>query len=367
MFKSSLFLILVILPIALQSDRIAKLENTDAGRTVLNTLMIQTKLKGVNADAIKTVLEATQVSNQNGMEAYEKQATQEKEACANDAKTLKANLQEAVAKRYTLEKTNESTKLLKNRKSDYAKSLQAEVNGYEAFLGDIKKGQDAWNAFYESMMNSIKSAQENLGKIRVMVNKSNPHNAASFAEVQSTESLANEIKANLEYRFYDTLGMKPILTGLVEVAAKGITTDQFYKISHTMDLIDSFLADKRNNLIEDNEYESTLSNSLINSINDSVTSTKSELDIVNGLISSLDTRIGLLSTAVQNAVQLATYARNVLEARSDICADFSKTYFNHVRRYNNVRLTIAELSNTFDEEYKDFESFLQKKIRTSTD
>ena len=205
MIKSSVFLILVILPIALQSDRIAKLENTDAGRTVLNTLMIQTKLKGVNADAIKTVLEATQVSNQNGMEAYEKQATQEKEACANDAKTLKANLQEAVAKRYTLEKTNESTKLLKNRKSDYAKSLQAEVNGYEAFLGDIKKGQDAWNSFYESMMNSIKSAQENLGKIRVMVNKSNPHNAASFAEVQSTESLANEIKANLEYRFYDTL------------------------------------------------------------------------------------------------------------------------------------------------------------------
>merc|ERR1712032_1732141 len=37
-------------------------------------------------------------------------------------------------------------------------------------------------------------------------------------------------------------------------------------------------------------------------------------------------------------------------------------YFHHVRRYNSVRLTIAELSNTFDEEYKDFESFLQKKM-----
>jgi hypothetical protein len=174
--------------------------------------------------------------------------------------------------------------------------------------------------------------------------------------------LVNEVKANLEYRFYDTIGMKPILTGLVEVVAKGITTDQFYKISHTMDLIDQFLADRRNNLIEDNEYESTLNNSLTNSMNDSVTSTKSEVEIVNGLISSLDTRIGLLGTAVSNSVQLSIYAREVLESRAMICADFAQTYFNHVRRYNNVRLTIAELSNTFDEEYKDFESFLQKKM-----
>merc|ERR1740139_1027823 len=122
-----------------------------------------------------------------------------------------------------------------------------------------------------------------------------------------------------------------ILTGLVEVAAKGISTDQFYKISHTMDLIDNFLADRNNNLIEDNEYENTLNASLTNSINDSVTSTKSELEIVNGLIGSLDTRMGLLGTAVQNAVALSTYARNVLEARVAICADFAKTYFNHVR------------------------------------
>merc|ERR1711957_1144752 len=275
----------------------------------------------------KTVLEASQVSNKNGLDNFEKQAVVEKEACAADAKTLKASLQEAVSKRYSLEKTNESTGLLKTRKEDYAKSLEAEVGGYTAFLGDIKKGQEAWTSFYESM--------------------------------------ANEIRANLEYRFYDTLGMKPILTGLVEVAAKGISTDQFYKISHTMDLIDNFLADRNNNLIEDNEYENTLNASLTNSINDSVTSTKSELEIVNGLIGSLDTRMGLLGTAVQNAVALSTYARNVLEARVAICADFAKTYFNHVRRYNSVRLTIAELSNTFDEEYKDFESFLQKKMSES--
>jgi len=129
-----------------------------------------------------------------------------------------------------------------------------------------------------------------------------------------------------------------------------------------MDLIDNFLADRRNNLIEDNEYETTLSASLVNSLNDSVTATKSEEEIVNGLVSSLDTRIGLLSTAVTNAVQLATYAEKVLEARNNICENFSNTYFNHVRRYNDVRLTIAELSNTFDDEYKDFEAFIQKKM-----
>merc|ERR1712160_165032 len=128
---------------------------------------------------------------------------------------------------------------------------------------------------------------------------------------------------------------------------------------------DNFLADRNNNLIEDNEYENTLNASLKNSINDSVTSTKSELEIVNGLIGSLETRMGLLGPAVQNAVTLSTYARNVLEARAAICIDFAKTYFNHVRRYNSVRLTIAELSNTFDEEYKDFESFLQKKMSES--
>merc|ERR1712032_1422873 len=244
------------------------------GKTVLNTLMIQTKLKGVNAEAIKNVLEASQTQNQNGLDNFEKQAVAEKAACAADAKTLKANLQEAVSKRYTLEKNNESSSLLKERKADYAKSLESEVGGYTAFLGDIKKGQEAWTAFYDSMSGSIKAAQANLAKIRAMVEKSNPHNAASFVQTESKESMANEIRANLEYRFYDTLG-KPILTGLVEVAVKGITTDQFYKISHTMDLIDNFLADRSNNLIEDNEYETTLNNSLTNSINDSVTSTNS--------------------------------------------------------------------------------------------
>jgi hypothetical protein len=362
MLKSSFFLILVILPIALQSDRLAKLENTVAGKTVLNTLLIQTKLKGVNAESIKTVLEASQTDNQNGLDKFEEQAKVEKASCEEDSKTLKASLQEAVSKRYTLEKTNESTKLLKERKAQYVKSLQAELDGYNAFLADVQKGQSAWSAFYESMLGSIKSAQQNLQKIREVVAVANPHNAVSFAQVQSKEALVNEIRSNLEFRFYDTIGMKPILTGLVEVVAKGITTEQFYKISHTMDLIDNFLANRRNNLIEDNEYESTLNASLTNSMNESVTSTKSEMDIVKGLISSLDTRVGLLGTAVNNAVQLATYARNVLEARRAICQDFRNTYFAHVRRYNDVRLTIAELANTFDEEYKDFQSFLERKM-----
>lgn len=361
MFKSSLFLILVIMPIALSSDRLAKLENTDAGRTVLNTLMIQTKLMGVNAESIKTVLEGAQNHNQNGHEAYEKQAQAEHESCAEDAKTLRHNHQEAVSKQYTVEKSRESTALLKNRKNEYADSLHEEINGYNAFLGDIKKGQEAWNNFYNSMMNSITTAQKNLGQIRAMVEKSNPHNAASFAQTESKESMANEIRSNLEYRFYDTLGMKPILSGLLEVAAKGISVDQFYKISHTMDLIDNFLADRRNNLIEDNEYENTLNASLTNSINASVMSANSEVEIVTGLMGSLDTRMGLLDTAVQNARQLAHYARQVMEARNHICENFAQTYFQHVRRYNEVRLTIAELSNTFDQEYKDFEAFLQMK------
>merc|ERR1712222_148858 len=87
---------------------------------------------------------------------------------------------------------------------------------------------------------------------------------------------------------------------------------------------------------------------------------KLSMDSLDPSIPELDS-----SEPVQNAVQLATYARNVLEARAAICADFARTYFNHVRRYNSVRLTIAELSNTFDEEYKDFESFLQKKMSES--
>lgn len=362
MFKSSLFLILCILPIALQSDRLAKLEKSDAGKTVLNTLLIQTKLHGVNAEAIKTVLNTSQQQNQQGQDNYETQAAAEREACTNDGKTLRRGYQEAVQKRYNLERNRETTNMLKQRKTDYGKSLEAEVAGYNAFIANIKSGQEAWNNFYESMMNSIKSAGESLTQIRTMVERANPHNAASFAQVNSKESMVSEIKSNLEYRFYDTLGIKPILSGLVEIAAKDITVDQFYKISHTMDLLEQFLADRRNNLIEDNEYENTLNTSLTNSLNDSVTATNSEIQIVNGLVASLDTRLELLQTAVANAVQLATYARNVMEARANICVNFAQTYFNHVRRYNNVRLTIAELANTFDEEYKDFESFLQKRI-----
>lgn len=364
MFKSSFFLILVILPIALQSDRLAKLETTDAGKTVLNTLLIQTKLKGVNAENIRTVLQSSQAQNDNGLQRFEEQSQAEEAACAEDLKTLRSSLQDTVAKRYTLERTNESTSLLKERKSAYAASLQAELDGYNAFLGDVQKGQDAWTAFYQSMLASINSAQQNLQKIRDIVNLANPHNAeaASFAQVKSKESLINEVKSNLEFRFYDTIGMKPILSGLIQVAAKGITTEQYYRVSHTMDLVDNFLADRKNNLIEDNEYETTLNSSLTNSMNDSVSSTRSEMEIVNGLVSSLDTRIGLLGTAVNNAVTLSNYARNVLDARTAICEDFRNTYFAHVRRYNEVRLTIAELSNTFDEEYRDFESFLQRKM-----
>lgn len=363
MFKSSLFLILVILPIALSSDRLAKLENTAAGRTVLNTLMIQTKLMGVNAESIKSVLQTTQSHNENGLNAYETQAQAEHDSCEADGKTLRASFQEAVSRRYTVEKNNESAALLRARKADYAASLAAEVAGYNSFLEDIKRGQEAWTNFYNSMMNSISTAESNLASIRTMVEVANPHNAASFAQVKSTESMANEIRANLEYRFYDTLGMKPILSGLLEVAAKGITTDQFYKISHTMDLIDNFLASRKNNLIEDNEYETTLNESLTNSLNASVTSTNSELEIVNGLVDSLDTRIGLLSTAASNAATLSNYAKEVMEARAAICEDFKNTYFHHVRRYNEVRLTIAELSNAFDVEYAEFEAFLQKSMK----
>lgn len=363
MFKSSLFLILVILPIALQSDRLARLEMTDAGKTVLNTIMIQTKLNGVNSQSIKNVLEASQVQNQSGLDKYEEQAKVENASCEADRKSLTAALHEAVGKRYTLEKTNESTKLLKDRKVEYSKLLQVELDGYNAFVADINKVQESWTAFYNSMLGSIKTAQENLGKIRAIVNKANPHNAPSFAEVESKESMISEIKSNLEYRFYDTIGMKPILTGLLQVVSKGIDTNQFYKISHTMDLIDNFLANRRNNLIEDNEYSTTLSSSLSNSLQNSVTSTQSEKDIVDGLVSSLDTRVGLLATAVTNAVQLTEYARNVFNARRAICEDFQKTYLTHVRRYNNVRLAIAELSNTFDDEYKDFVSFIERKMQ----
>merc|ERR1712151_44212 len=362
MFKSSLFLILCLLPIAFSSDRLAKLEQTDAGKTVLNTLLIQTKLHGVNAEAIKTVLKTTADHNDAGIQALEKQGNAEKASCEADAKSLAAGYQDAVQRRFTLERNTQTTSLLRSRKVDYSRALEAEVAGYNTFIKDIEAGQAAWNTFYQAMTGSIESAQKNLGQIRGMVEKSNPHNAASFVEVSSKESLVNEIKSNLEYRFYDTLGIKPILTGLVEVASKDMTPEQFYNVSKTMDLLSQFLVDRRNNLIEDNEYETTLNGALSNSLTASVTATNSEIQIVKGLVNSLSTRLGLLGNAVRNAVQLATYARNVMDARAAICVNFAQTSFVHLRRYNAVRLTIAELSNTFDEEYKDFESFLQKRM-----
>merc|ERR1712014_299878 len=110
-----------------------------------------------------------------------------------------------------------------------------------------------------------------------------------------------------------------------------------------MDLLGQFLADRNNNLVEDNEYETTLNGALTNSLTASVTATNSEIQIVDGLVKSLSTRLGLLENAVKNAVTLAGYARKVMEARAAICVDFAATSFVHLRRYNAVRLTIAEL------------------------
>jgi len=365
--KSSLFLILlVVLPIALSSsDLFAKLEKTEEGKTILNTLLIQTKLHGINtADSIKTVLKNSQRDNDSGLEKFQKQAETEKAACAEDIKELRDSLNENISKKYAVEKTASSTDLLKTRKQEYVKELDAELNGFEVYEKEVTEAQKAWTAFYDSMLNSIKSAQENLGKIRELVNAHNPQLATSFAETkaQSTEVLAAEIKSNLEFRFYDTLGMKPILANLLEVATKAINNTQFHKIMKTLDLIDNFLVNRRNNLIEDNEYQSQFAQNLVNSVRDSATSTKSERDIVTGLVSSLDSRLALLNTALVNSKTLVTFAQNVLSARKAICTNFESTYYGHLRRYNNVRLAIAELSNSFDDEYKEFSAFIQSKM-----
>lgn len=366
--KSSLFLIfLVIFPIALSSDLFAKLEKTNEGKTVLNTLLIQTKLHGINtADSIKTVLKNSQRDNDSSLEKFEKQAETEKAACSADLKELKDSLNENISKKYSVEKTAASTDLLRTRKQDYVKELDTELTGFDAYANEVTEMQKAWTAFYESMLNSIKSAQENLGKIRELVNAHNPQLSAatSFAETkaQSTETLAAEIKSNLEFRFYDTLGMKPILANLLEVASKGISNTQFHKIMKTLDLIENFLVNRRNNLIEDNEYQSQFSANLVNSVRDSATSTKSERDIVVGLVSSLDARLALLNTALTNSQTLVNYAKNVFNARKVICENFETTYYGHLRRYNGVRLAIAELSNSFDDEYRDFSAFIQSKM-----
>ena len=360
--KSSLFLILLVLPIALSSDLFARLEKSDEGKTILNTLLIQTKLHGVTADSIKTVLNNSQKNNDSGLDKFENQAKVEKASCKADLKDLRDSLNENISKKFAIEKTADSTVLLKTRKEEYVKELDAELNGFSQYEQEITESHKAWTSFYDSMLNSIKSAQENLGKIRGLVNVHNPQLATSFAEVQNKETILAEIKSNLEFRFYDTLGMKPILTNLLEVVAKGIPAAQYNKIMKTIELIENFLINRRNNLIEDNEYQSQYSSNLTNSIKDSATSTKSEKDIVTGLVSSLDTRIGLLGTALTNAKTLVEYSKSVHAARKAICDNFDSTYYNHLRRYNNVRLAIAELSNTFDDEYKSFTAFIQTKI-----
>jgi len=363
--KSSLFLIfLVVFPIALSSDLFAKLEKSEEGKTILNTLLIQTKLHGVNsADSIKTVLKNSQRNNDSGLEKFQRQAETEKTACTNDLKDLNDSLNENISKKYSVEKTASSTELLRNRKQEYVKELDAELKGFETYEKEVTDSHLAWTAFYDSMLNSIKSAQENLGKIRQLVNAQNPQ-LTSFAETksQSTESLAAEIKNNLEFRFYDTLGMKPILANLLEVVSKGISNTQLHKIMKTIDLIDNFLVNRKNNLIEDNEYQSQYSQNLVNSVKDSATSTKSEKDIVVSLIGSLDSRIGLLKTALANSQTLVGYSKSVYGVRKAICENFEATYYSHLKRYNNVRLAIAELSNTFDDEYREFSAFLQSKM-----
>jgi hypothetical protein len=364
--KSSLFLIfLVIVPIALSSDLFAKLEKTQEGKSILNTLMIQTKLNGVNsADSIKTVLNNSQKNNDSGLEKFEARAKVEKEACESDLKSLKESLNENISKKYAIEKTADSTELLKGRKADYSKELQAEIEGFENYEKEITESQKAWTDFYESMRNSIKAAEDNLGKIKELVNAHDPREVAStsFAQIKNKESAIAEIKSNLEYRYYDTLGMKPILTNLLQVVAKGISAPQYHKIMKTIDMIENFLADRKNNLIEDNEYQAQYSSNLVNSIKDSAASTKNEKDIVDGLVSSLETRLGLLRTSRANSAKLVEYARSVHDARERICQNFEDTYYAHLRRYNNVRLAIAELSNAFDDEYKEFTGFIQRKM-----
>jgi len=124
------------------------------------------------------------------------QAHEEIQACENDTKQLKANHQEAIQKRYNLERTNEQTSLLKDRKSEYAKALNAEVEGFNAFIADVQKGEKAWETFYQSMLKSIQDAQSSMEKIRQMISHANPHNAA-FVQVDAA-SLATEIKSDLE-------------------------------------------------------------------------------------------------------------------------------------------------------------------------
>lgn len=363
--KSSLFLIfLVVLPIALSSDLFAKLEKTEEGKTILNTLLIQTKLHGINtADSIKTVLKNSQRDNDSGLEKFQTQAENEKVACQSDLKELRDSLNENISKKYAVEKTAASTELLRTRKQEYVKELDTEINEFNVYEEEVSASHNEWTTFFNSMINSIKSAQENLGKIRELVNQSNPQ-LTSFAQTNSQikEALAAEIKSNLEFRFYDTLGMKPILSNLLEVASKGVSNTQFHKIMKTLDLIENFLVNRRNNLIEDNEYQSQYSQNLVNSVRDSATSTKSEKDIVSSLVSSLESRIALLNTAKTNAETLVVNAQKVFTARKIICDNFDATYYNHLRRYNNVRLTIAELSNSFDDEYRDFSAFIQSKM-----
>ncbi len=359
--KSTLFLIVLILPIALSSDLYSRLENTAEGQSVLNTLLIQTKLQGITADAIKTVLSNSQKNNDNSLEKFNEQSEVEKKSCEDDLKSLKSSISENVSKRFSIEKTLESTNLLRDRKTAYVTQLDTEIADYEKYENEVTESVTAWTNFFESMENSIKSALENLVKIRVVVERSNPQNAASFAQTQSKEAAIAEIRSNLEFRFYDTIGMKPILSNLLEVVSKDVSSVQFYKVSKTLDMIENFLVNRRNNLIEDNEFESQYSTSLKSTLSDSRNSITFEKTLVSDLVSSLDTRVGLLNSSLNNAKTLVSYAENVYNAREKICSSFESKFYSHVRRYSNVRLTIAELYNSLDDEYRDFTSFLQKR------
>lgn len=361
--KSSLFLIFIIVPIALSNTEIYnKLENSEEGKSILNTILIQTKLNGNNADSIRNVLNASQQRNSNGFEKFQVTAKKIKAACKTDVASLRETLNENISKKYSIEKSKESTSLLKQRKVSFSADLTNEISGFAAQTLEVEKTKASWKKFYDSMNGSINAAFVALRKITELVASSNPQLTASFVQTQNKESLINEIRSELEYRFYDVIGMKPILSNLLEVVAKGISGAQYHQIMKTVDLINNFLVNRQNNLIEDNEYETQYNENLVNSLVDSKNSSVTEKGIIDGVVSSLDNRIALLNVAYNNSGSLVNSSRLVLAARSKICEHFQGTYFTHIRRYHNVKLAIAELSNALGDEYKEFQSFIQKKL-----
>lgn len=363
--KSSLFLILLIVPIALSTSEIYnKLENTEEGKSIINTILIQTKLQGDTADSIRNVLNTSQQRNTNAFTKYERQAKKAQDSCARDTAELKKHVNENISKKFAVEKTVESTVQLKAQKTSFSADLQSEITAFGNYVEDVTAAKSAWKSFYDSMTGSLTFALNSLKKIRTLVNVSNPQLAvaAAFVEVKNKESLSNEIRSELEFKFYDILGMKPILTNLLEVAAKGISAAQFHKVQKTIDLIEMFLLDRQNNLIEDNEYQIQISDNLVGSLNDSVSATKNEREMLAHVVSGLNNRLNLLNVALNNSNSLVASSKNVLAARENICAKFNSSHYRHTQRYHNVRLTVAELSNALGDEYKEFRSFIEKKI-----